>query len=92
VTRLGASAALRFRDWKARTQIATGLWLAGTPWLFHFEGLSQLTRVHHLVGLAVAALAVVELWISRPAPGRTGSAPGRGCRSGIFRNGGEPAC
>ncbi|AWN41561.1 SPW repeat domain-containing protein [Methylobacterium durans] len=93
VMRLGSSAALRFRKWKARTQIAIGFWLAGVPWLFHFEGLSQLTRIHNLVGLAVAALAVAELWISRTALSRTGSVPVRGCRgSCIFRNGGEPAC
>ena len=93
VARLGVSAALRFREWKARTQIATGVWLAGVPWLFHFEGVSQLTRIHHVVGLAVAALAVVELWLSGAALGRTDSMPGRGCRGGcIFRNGGEPAC
>jgi hypothetical protein len=93
VTRLGASAALCFREWKAWTEIAAGLWLAGTPWLFHFEDLSQLSRIHHVVGLAVAALAAVELWISRTALSPAGSVPARGYRGGcIFRNGGEPAC
>jgi len=93
VTRLGASAALRFREWKAWTEITVGFWLAGTPWLFHFEGLSQLSRIHHMVGLAVAALAVAELWISRAALGQAGSVPVRGCRrSCTAPNGGGPAC
>ncbi|WP_336492641.1 SPW repeat protein [Methylobacterium nigriterrae] len=93
VTRLGASAALCFREWKAWTQVAAGFWLAAVPWLFHFEGLSQLSRIHHMVGLGVAALAVAELWISRTAPGQAGSLPVRGCRRGCApQNGGGTAC
>src|SRR3954454_11247612 len=93
VMRLGASAALRFHEWKAWTEIAVGFWLAGTPWLFHFEGLSQLSCIHHLVGLAVAALAAVELWIGRTPLDQTGSVPVRGCRGGgIFPHVGGPAC
>ena len=78
VTRLGASAALCFREWKAWTEIATGLWLAGTPWLFHFEGLSQLTRIHHVV--PVTRLPPPEA-VRSHARRRTASADGNGSRA-----------
>lgn len=93
VLRLGASATLCFREWKAWMQIAVGFWLTAAPWLFHFDDLSQLAHIHHFVGLAVAALALAELWITSAALDQTRSMPVReGRRGRIFPNGGGPVC
>lgn len=59
--RLSLSAALDFRDWKARAEIGLGLWLIASPWLLHFERLLSAAVVHHMVGLAAIGLGALEL-------------------------------
>ena len=77
VIRLGLSAALRFREWKAWIKIAVGFWLALAPCLLRLERAPPVAEIHHLVGLAVVALALAELWLSRGAPHVTDAAPRR---------------
>ena len=80
ILRISASAALRFREWKAWTAVAVGFWLAEAPWLLHMEGLPGLSRSHHIVGLAVAALGLAVVWISRTRVDQAGSPPLDICR------------
>jgi len=41
-----------------------GLWLAACPWILGFAEMTA-SRVHLIVGLAVAALAAAEIWLAR---------------------------
>ena len=43
--------------------LAAGLWLIATPWLFSFEDSKAIT-VEVLIGTAVAALAAFEVWVT----------------------------
>lgn len=63
VMRLGFSAALHFREWKARAEAAVGTWLLSAPWLLHWESLSRVTWAHIIVGLAVVGVAAAGLRI-----------------------------
>jgi hypothetical protein len=63
VMRLGYSAAMHFREWKARAEAAVGAWLLSVPWLLHWESLSRGTLVHIIVGLAVVGVAAAGLRI-----------------------------
>ena len=60
--RLSLSAALNFRDWKARAEMGLGLWLIASPWLLDFERLPSATAVHYMVGLATVGLGALGLW------------------------------
>jgi len=48
--------------------LAIGLWLAACPWILGFHGDTMAMQVHLAVGLLVAAIAVVELWVIHHAP------------------------
>ena len=48
--------------------LAIGLWLAACPWILGFHGDTLAMQVHLAVGLVVAAIAVVELWVMHHAP------------------------
>jgi hypothetical protein len=48
--------------------LAIGLWLAACPWILGFHGDTIAMQVHLAVGLVVAAIAVVELWVTHHAP------------------------
>jgi hypothetical protein len=63
VMRLGYSAALHFREWKARAEVAIGAWLLSAPWLLHLGSLSRVTWAHIIVGLTVIGVAAVGLGI-----------------------------
>jgi hypothetical protein len=64
VMRLGFSAAMHFREWKARAEAVIGAWLLSVPWLLHWESLSRVTWVHIIVGLAVIGVAAAGLRIT----------------------------
>lgn len=70
IMRLGFSAAVHFRVWKARAAAAVGAWLLSAPWLLHWDSLSRVTWVHIIIGLAVVGLAAAGLRI-----GTTDQAP-----------------
>jgi hypothetical protein len=61
VMRLGFSAAIHFRQWKARAEAAAGAWLLSAPWLLHWVSLSRVTWAHIIVGLAVVGVAAAGL-------------------------------
>jgi len=47
-----------------RINLILGLWVAGSPWLLRFHAEMH---IHFIVGVMVAALALVEMWLSRNA-------------------------
>ena len=92
ILRVSASAALQSREWKAWTAVAAGFWLAEAPWLLHWDGLPGLSRSHHIVGLAVVALGLAVLWISRTRLDPAGSASFGNCRRSLLSSDGGQGC
>lgn len=45
--------------------LVVGLWLAACPWILGFHDDMLAMQVHLVIGLAVAAIAGVELWLVR---------------------------
>ena len=48
--------------------LAIGLWLAVCPWVIGMYDDTTATEVHLMVGLAVAIIAAVELWLVHGTP------------------------
>lgn len=48
--------------------LAIGLWLAACPWILGFHDDTMAMQVHFAVGVVVATIAIVELWILRHTP------------------------
>jgi len=48
--------------------LAIGLWLAVCPWVIGMYDDTTATEVHLMVGLAVATIAAVELWLVHGTP------------------------
>lgn len=49
-------------DWEEYINLAIGLWVSIAPWVLGFAEAGAPMWVHVVIGLAVAALAAVELW------------------------------
>jgi len=60
---LSIPALAAFAVWEEWLNLAAGLWLIATPWLFSFEDSKAIT-VEVLIGTAVAALAAFEVWVT----------------------------
>jgi SPW repeat-containing protein len=58
-------------SWEEYLELALGLWLAASPWMFGYSEFGLPTAMHVALGVLVAALAVVELfqdvWTERRA-------------------------
>jgi SPW repeat len=50
------------RRWEEWCEFALGIWLVISPWVLGYSGLGTLTAMHVILGLLVAALALLELW------------------------------
>lgn len=49
-------------EWEEWTNLALGCWVAVSPWLFRFDGVTAATWSHLSIGIAVAVLASLEIW------------------------------
>jgi SPW repeat len=59
---ISLAALIAYKDWEEWANVLLGLWLIGSPWLLGFAH----TRAMHLsigVGIVVAFLAVLDLWL-----------------------------
>jgi hypothetical protein len=65
---LFASAIPSFIETEEWLNLAIGLWLAACPWILGFHGDMLAMQVHLAVGLVIAAIAVIELWVMHHAP------------------------
>jgi hypothetical protein len=54
--------------WEEWTNVVLGVWVAASPWLFHFQAQSGSTWSYALLGCAVAACAAVQLWLAYRGP------------------------
>jgi SPW repeat len=50
------------RRWEEWCEFALGVWLVISPWVLGYSGLATLTAMHVILGVLVAALALLELW------------------------------
>ncbi len=53
---------VHLRRWEEVAQLACGLWLLASPFLFHYAHQDHLRLWHWALGAGVAILAVFELW------------------------------
>lgn len=60
---LSIAALAAFTVWEEWANLVVGLWTLASPWIFGFAGTTAMT-VHVIIGLLVAALAAVELWLA----------------------------
>jgi hypothetical protein len=63
------AALLAFAEWEEWVGIAVGLWVLASPWLLGFQH-AQAMPVNVAVGLLIAYLSALELWLIHydPAP------------------------
>ena len=61
---------VRWRRWEEFAQLACGLWLFASPFMFHYAHQDHLRFWHWALGASVALLALFELWQDwdRPNP------------------------
>jgi len=58
----------RIRRWEEISELACGVWLCASPFLFGYAQSNQLRYWHWTLSSMVVLLAVIELWQSRVAP------------------------
>src|SRR5919109_3490674 len=65
-------ALVAFAEWEEWVNLLLGLWVAISPWAlgFHLAVTETAVRSHVALGLIVAVLAAVQLWMVRRAPPR----------------------
>ena len=67
---LAIAALAAFAVWEEWLNLIVGLWALVSPWVLGFQGSSRAMAVHVIVGIAVAVLAAVELWMTSQNPPR----------------------
>src|SRR5437868_4485779 len=66
---LAIAALAAFAIWEEWLNLIVGLWTLVSPWVLGFQGTTAMT-VHVVIGIAVAILAAVELWLLSQFPPR----------------------
>ncbi len=66
------AALVSFAEWEEWVNLILGLWVAISPWALsiHFSISETAVRAQVALGLVIAVLAAVELWIMHRAPPR----------------------
>ena len=62
------AAASALNEWEEWVNVVLGLWTAVAPWILGFASVASAMWTHVAVGLAVAVLAAVELWLIHSGP------------------------
>lgn len=69
VIALLAGAAIRsFVEWEEWANVALGIWVAVSPWLFGVDGVAAVLWSHLILGALVAVLAACRLWLVHRSP------------------------
>jgi hypothetical protein len=65
-------ALVSFAVWEEWINLLLGLWVLISPWVLGFAGTTAAVQTHVVIGIAVAVLAAIELWlVQRHPPART---------------------
>src|SRR6202011_5598513 len=67
IAALAIAALAAFAVWEEWLNLIVGLWAIVSPWVLGFPGTTAMT-VHVIIGIIVAALAAIELWIMHQSP------------------------
>ena len=62
------AAVVELQEWEEWVNLALGVWVAASPWLLGFAATVYAMWTHVGVGIAVAILAAVELWMIHQSP------------------------
>ena len=65
---LSIAALAAFMEWEEWLNLVVGLWVLVSPWILGFANTTAM-EVHLIVGILVAVIAAVELWMMH-RPGR----------------------
>jgi hypothetical protein len=69
IAALSIAALSAYAVWEEWLNLIVGLWVIVSPWVLGFQGSNAMT-VHLIIGLIVAVLAAVELWLMYQNPPR----------------------
>lgn len=69
---LSIAALAAFMEWEEWINLLAGLWVLVSPWVWGFAGAAAAMWTHVIIGILVAAIAAVELWLLH-RPGRVGA-------------------
>ena len=70
IAALAIVAIVAFAEWEEWINVVFGLWVAASAWIVGFASHATATRVHVLVGIAVAVLYAARLWFMHRSPPR----------------------
>jgi len=59
---------VKFRRWIEVCQLALGVWVAASPFIFDYGASGSLRLIHMIAGVAIAALSLLELRQRGPEP------------------------
>src|SRR6184192_3263249 len=63
---LAIAALTAFAVWEEWLNLIVGLWTLLSPWVLGFQGTTRPMAVHVVVGIVVAVLAAIEIWMTAP--------------------------
>ena len=69
---LSIAALAAFAVWEEWLNLIVGLWLIISPWVLKFQDTTAM-RVDVAIGIVVAVLAAVEIWMTMQLPSRQAS-------------------
>lgn len=61
-------ALVQFAEWEEWANLVLGIWALAAPWLLGFSGVIDAMYSHVVVGVLVAILAAIELWLVHKRP------------------------
>jgi hypothetical protein len=67
IAALSIAALAAFAVWEEWLNLIVGLWVIVSPWVLGFQATTAL-GVHVIIGIAVAVLAAIELWLMYQRP------------------------
>ena len=67
---LSIAALFAFAEWEEWLNLIVGLWILVSPWALKFSSSTDAMRTAVIVGLIVAVIAAIELWMFHRSPPR----------------------
>ena len=70
IAAISLAALAAFAVWEEWLNLIVGVWVLVSPWVLGFQGTTNAMAIHVVIGIAVAVLAVIELWMMQQIPPR----------------------
>jgi SPW repeat len=67
---ISIAALTAFAEWEEWLNLIVGLWVLVSPWALKFSGNTHAMRTDVIIGVIVAAIAAIELWMLHRTPPR----------------------